>query len=36
MDRNWVQLSDLATPRRFAIPVLSGHEGFYQLPEVRQ
>jgi hypothetical protein len=36
MDRNWVQLSDLATPRRFAIHVLSGHEGFYQLPEVRQ
>jgi hypothetical protein len=31
-----VQLSDLATARRFAIRVLSGHEGLYQLPEAGQ
>ena len=36
MDSNWVQLSDLATPRRFAIRVSSGREGFYELPEGRQ
>jgi hypothetical protein len=36
MDGGWVQLSDLATPRRFAIRVVSGREGFYQLPEVGQ
>jgi hypothetical protein len=36
MDSEWVQLSDLATARRFAIRVLSGHEGYYQLPGVGQ
>jgi hypothetical protein len=36
MDSEWVQLSDLATARRFAIRVLSGHEGLYQLPEAGQ
>jgi hypothetical protein len=36
MDSQWVQLSDLATPRRFAIRVLSGHEGLYQLAEAGQ
>jgi hypothetical protein len=36
MDGEWVQLCDLATPRRFAIRILSGREGFYQLPEAGQ
>jgi len=36
MDSDWVQLSDLATPRRFVIRVVSGREGFYQLPEAGQ
>jgi hypothetical protein len=36
MDSAWVQLSDLATARRFAIRVTSGREAFYQLPEVGQ
>jgi hypothetical protein len=36
MDGEWVQLSDLATARRFAIRVASGREGFYQLPEAGQ
>jgi hypothetical protein len=36
MDSQWVQLSDLATPRRFAIRVLAGREGYYQLPEAAQ
>jgi len=35
MDSNWVQLSDLATARRFAIRVIPGREGFYELPESR-
>jgi hypothetical protein len=33
MDSEWVQLRDLDTARHFAIRVLSGHEGFYELPE---
>jgi hypothetical protein len=33
MDSEWVLLSDLATARRFAIRVVSGREGFYELPE---
>jgi hypothetical protein len=33
MDSSWVQLSDLDSSRRFAIRVLSGYDGFYQLPE---
>jgi hypothetical protein len=36
MDVEWVQLSDLATPTRFAIRVLSGREAFYRLPESGQ
>ncbi len=36
MDGAWVQLSDLDTARRFAIRVVTGREGFYQLPEVGQ
>jgi hypothetical protein len=36
MNSDWVQLSDLATARRFAIRVLAGREGFYQLPEAGQ
>jgi hypothetical protein len=36
MDGDWVQLSDLATARRFAIRVAAGREAFYQLPEARQ
>jgi hypothetical protein len=32
MDGGWVQLSDLGAPRRFAIRVVAGREGFYQLP----
>jgi hypothetical protein len=35
MDSEWVQLSDLATPRRFAIRVVPGREGFYQLPQAK-
>jgi hypothetical protein len=36
MDGGWVQLSDLGAPRRFAIRVVAGREGFYQLPEAGQ
>ncbi len=36
MDSDWVQLSDLATARRFAIRVASGREASYQLPEAGQ
>jgi hypothetical protein len=36
MDSAWVQLSDLATARHFAIRVASGREGFYQLPQAGQ
>jgi hypothetical protein len=36
MDREWVQLSDLGTARRFAIRVASGREALYQLPEAGQ
>jgi hypothetical protein len=36
MGSEWVQLTDLASARRFAVRVLSGHEGFYQLPEAGQ
>jgi len=36
MDSDWVQLSDLASPRRFAIRLTPGREGFYQLPEAGQ
>jgi hypothetical protein len=36
MDREWVQLTDLASPARFAIHVTPAHEGFYQLPESSQ
>jgi len=33
MDAEWVQLSDLAISRHFAIRLASGREGFYELPE---
>jgi len=33
MNRDWVQLSDLTSRARFAIPTAPGREGFYQLPE---
>jgi hypothetical protein len=33
MNRDWVQLSDLNSSRRFAIRATAGREGFYQLPE---
>ena len=33
MDSDWVQLSDLASPRRYAVRLTPGREGFYQLPE---
>ncbi len=36
MDRDWVQLSDLASLRRYAIRLTAGREGFYQLPEAVQ
>jgi hypothetical protein len=36
MDADWVQLSDLASPRRNAIRITPGREGFYQLPEAGQ
>jgi len=36
MDSDWVQLSDLASPRRFAVRLTPGREGFYQLPEAGQ
>jgi hypothetical protein len=36
MDSEWVQLTDLTSARRFAVRILSGHEGFYQLPEAGQ
>jgi len=36
MGSDWVQLMDLESGRRFAIRILSGHEGFYQLPEAGQ
>ena len=35
MDTEWVQLSDLATPRRFAVRVVPGRESFYQLPQAK-
>ncbi len=33
MNRDWVQLTDLNSPARFAIRVTPGRESFYQLPE---
>jgi len=36
MDSDWVQLTDLASPRRYAIRLTQGREGFYQLPEAGQ
>jgi hypothetical protein len=36
MDSEWVQLSDLATARRFAIRTLAGRETLYELPEAGQ
>jgi hypothetical protein len=36
MDADWVQVSDLAGPRRYAIRLTPGREGFYQLPEAGQ
>ncbi len=36
MDNDWLQLSDLASPRRYAIRLTSGREGFYQLPGAGQ
>ncbi len=36
MDSDWVQLSDLASPRRYAVRITAGREGFYQLPEAGQ
>ncbi len=33
MGSDWVQLSDLAGGRRFAIRISPGHEALYQLPE---
>lgn len=32
MNQDWVQLSDLKSPARFAIRTTPGREGFYQLP----
>lgn len=36
MDSDWVQLSSLASPRRYAVRLTPGREGFYQLPEAGQ
>ncbi len=36
MGNGWIQVTDLATGRLFAVNVQSGHEGYYILPEVRQ
>jgi hypothetical protein len=36
MDSDWVELSDLAAGRRFAIRTLTGHEALYELPEAGQ
>jgi hypothetical protein len=36
MNRDWVQLTDLDSPARFAIHVAAGHESYYQLPESPQ
>jgi len=36
MDTDWVQLSDLAGSRRYAIRVLPGREGIYELPEAHR
>jgi hypothetical protein len=36
MSSDWVQLSDLASPKCFAIRLTPGREGFYQLPEAGQ
>lgn len=33
MSRDWVELSDLASPARFAIRTTAGREAFYRLPE---
>jgi hypothetical protein len=33
MNQEWVQLTDLNSPGRFAIRTTPGREGFYQLPE---
>jgi hypothetical protein len=36
MGNGWIQVTDLATSRLFAVNVQPGHEGYYILPEVRQ
>jgi hypothetical protein len=36
MGTGWIQVTDLATGRLFAMNVQPGHEGYYILPEVRQ
>ena len=36
MDRDWIQLRDLAGGRQFAIRITENHEQFYQLPEAGQ
>ncbi len=36
MGNGWIQVTDLAAGRLFAVNVQPGHEGYYILPEVRQ